>query len=156
LIPVYRLCKKQWADHAFDGEGARLYGGRWNSKGKSCVYAPSSESLAALEVLVHIRSPSILQHYSLIQCKLPKSAILKLGKNHLPKGWREEPAPPQTANLGDDWLDANISLALAVPSTIVPREFNYLLNPNHPDFNKMIEKAQTLDFSFDPRLFNNP
>ena len=152
MITVYRLIKQKWATHAFDGEGAKLYGGRWNSKGRSCIYTAGAESLAILEVLVHITKQDVLTHYQLFELTLPETSILKINSNDIPDSWRDNPAPPQTADIGDQWLDQQASLALAVPSTIVPREWNYLLNPNHPEFNQLVKQARQLNFSFDQRL----
>jgi RES domain-containing protein len=151
-VLAYRLIKKKWLDLAFDGEGARLYGGRWNSKGQPCVYLAASESLAMLEVMVHLEDYSLLRHYSLLEIPLPEASILHLPAKNLPADWRDEPAPPSTAGLGDGWLQSVQSLALAVPSVIVPRELNYLLNPSHPDFIRVAQKAKEVDFLPDERL----
>lgn len=151
-IHAYRLVKKKYQDNAFDGEGARLFGGRWNSPGKACVYLAGSESLALLEVLVHLDDHRCLHHYALLRVTLPESAILRLGSRHLPPNWREMPAPSETAELGDDWLESGQSLALALPSVVVPREDNYLVNPAHADFSKMVLSAEPLSFDPDPRL----
>ncbi|MFT4927147.1 MAG: RES domain-containing protein [Phenylobacterium sp.] len=152
MIAIYRLVKKKWDSMAFDGEGARLYGGRWNSKGKECVYTAGSESLAMLEVLVHLESQKLLDHYSMIEVPLAKKHILRLSIEDLPDCWREEPASPDTALIGNEWLDSKVSLALAVPSVVVPREWIYLLNPNHPDFLKVVNQARRLEFEADKRL----
>lgn len=151
-ISVYPLTKQKWAHCAFDGEGARRYGGRWNSKGKSCVYAARSESLAILEVLVHIQAQHMLRHYRLFSLALPQDDVQYLNSADLPDGWRDEPAPPETAELGDVWLDGNFGLAFAVPSVIVPREWNFILNPRHSGYGAIISKAKQLDFELDPRL----
>ncbi len=151
-ISIYRIVKKKWADSAFDGEGARLFGGRWNNKGKSCVYVAGSESLALLEILVHLESDAILNAYCVIKSNIDNKQIMTLG--NLPKNWQAEPAPPQTAIIGDQWLKSGQSLALRVPSVIVPREYNYLLNPNHPDMAQMIQTTEVIDLNIDPRLHN--
>jgi len=153
-IPVYRLIKQKWAHCAFDGEGARRYGGRWNSKGKSCVYVARTESLAILEVLVHLQAQQILQHYSMFELSVPQEDIDYLNPADLPDCWRDEPAPPETAEIGDAWLDGNSGLALAVPSVIVPREWNVILNPRHSRYSAIISHARQLDFELDPRLLS--
>jgi len=149
-FPVYRIVKKKHANKAFDGKGARLFGGRWNSKGAACVYTASSESLAILEMLVHAGPRLISQHYSLFKARLPEKNVLRL--KELPDYWRAVPPSPETAEIGDAWLDSGESLALAVPSAIVPRERMYLLNPAHAGFNQLAKKAKLLPFEFDPRL----
>lgn len=152
MIDVYRLVKRKWLAQAFDGEGARLYGGRWNSKGNACVYCAGSESLALLEVLVHLSDARVAQHYAMLQLQIPEEHLLNARSDTLPADWREEPAPPSTASFGDAWLESGQSLALAVPSVIVPRESNYLLNVLHPAFHTVVALAKELSFGIDPRL----
>lgn len=151
-VAAYRLIKKKWLSAAFDGEGARRYGGRWNSRGRSCIYLAGSESLAMLEIMVHLNDYSLLSHYSLLQLHLPKKHLLTLAIDTLPSDWRDEPAPASTATIGDNWLASNSSLALVVPSVVVPREQNYLLNPAHTRFHDVISSATIIDFIPDKRL----
>lgn len=152
---AYRLVKKKWTHSAFDGEGAKRYGGRWNSRGRPCVYLASSESLVLLEVMMHIENYRVLEHYTLLELHLPKRAILTLSPDALPENWREDPAPMETAAVGDAWLVSGASLALAVPSAIVPREHNFLINPMHKDFSAFVATARELSFSPDPRLLDH-
>lgn len=149
---AYRLVKRKWLASAFDGEGARRFGGRWNSRGQPCIYLASSESLAILEVMVHLEDYQLLQHYALLELQLPSQLVLQLPSEQWPKDWREEPAPASTAELGDIWLASQSSVALAVPSVVVPREHNYLLNPAHPDFKQVVGSATSIDFEPDRRL----
>jgi RES domain-containing protein len=146
----WRIVPEERAHDAFVGEGAKVYGGRWNSPGVAAVYASQHKSLAALEQLVHHnpRSPNRFKVFSL---RFPDSLIESLSTADLPKDWRQEPAPPSTRQLGDNWIRAARSAVLAVPSIIIPEELNYVLNPAHADFRKLtITKSQ--DFVFDPRL----
>lgn len=152
-IKAYRIVKQKWADSAFDGEGAKRYGGRWNSRGKACVYLAGSESLAILEILVHLDTQRFLTHYELFELQLPKRNVVYLDPEKLPACWREEPAPPETAEIGDVWLSEGSELALALPSVIVPREWNFLLNPKHRAFAGVVKRARRLDFEPDKRLF---
>ncbi|CAO1659269.1 RES family NAD+ phosphorylase [Salinicola sp. LHM] len=151
-VYAYRLVKRKYQDTAFDGEGARLYGGRWNSPGRACVYVASSESLALLEIMVHLESYRLLDAYALLRLTLPAESILRVGAEDLPDNWQEAPAPAETADLGDGWLTSGQSLALALPSVVVPREFNYMLNPGHPLFDPIVAAAEPLPFKPDPRL----
>ena len=151
-IRAYRLVKRKWRQAAFDGEGARLYGGRWNSKGKACVYLAGSASLAMLEVMVHLDDYQLLTHYALLEVTLQKSSLMSLSADSLPKDWAVEPAPASTAEIGDNWLESQSSLALAVPSTVVPRERNYLINPEHARFQALIDSAAEIAFTPDKRL----
>ena len=152
MIPVYRLVKRKRLAQAFDGEGAKLYGGRWNSKGNACVYCAGSESLALLEVLVHLGNAAVAQHYAMLELQIAEEHIPNARLDTLPPDWRDEPAPPATASFGDAWLASSDSLALAVPSVIIPRESNYLLNVRHPAFATVVATARDLDFAVDARL----
>ncbi|ACA86739.1 RES family NAD+ phosphorylase [Shewanella woodyi] len=154
MITGYRIVKKKWASNAFDGEGARLYGGRWNSRGQSCVYLAGSESLAILEVLVHLENAQQINQYALFSVTLSEEDILLLETQALPENWQEDPAPSETAELGDEWLCSQSSLALCVPSSIVARENNYLLNINHPHFHQLLSSMVELEFSMDSRLLS--
>lgn len=149
---VYRLVHHKWAAQAFDGEGAKLYGGRWNSKGQLCVYTAGSEALAILEVLVHLNNRTALKQYRLFQLTLTTDDVLSLRHTNLPANWQQQPASIDTARIGDDWLAQQASLALAVPSVIAPREQNILLNPAHAAYQACISTATELDFLPDPRL----
>lgn len=151
-VRAYRLVKRKWRQAAFDGEGARLYGGRWNSKGKACIYLAGSESLAMLEVMVHLDDYQLLTHYALLEVTLQKSSLMSLSADSLPKDWAVEPAPASTAEIGDNWLESQSSLALAVPSAVVPRERNYLINPQHPHFQALVNSATEIAFTPDKRL----
>mgnify|MGYP001773961249 FL=1 len=152
-LRAYRLVKKKWKASAFDGEGARLFGGRWNSRGQPCIYVAASESLAMLEIMVHLDDYGLMSHYALYEVLIPQDSIVWLQSDQLPPDWREEPAPPSTAAIGDVWLSSRQSLALAVPSVIVPREYNFVLNPVHDLFAPLIEGAKEIDFQPDVRLY---
>lgn len=153
MVHGYRLVKKKWAREAFTGEGARLFGGRWNSRGYPCVYLAGSESLAMLEVMVHLESYALLRQYQLYRVGTPQPEVDHLGKGDIPDNWRDELAPEETAVIGNRWLDRDPpGLALAVPSIIVPRELNYLLNPSSPNYSDLVGAAELLDFNPDPRL----
>lgn len=149
-LQLYRIVKTKWKAHALDGEGARLFGGRWNSKGQACVYWVSSESLAQLEMLVHIQSSALLSNYTIFELSIEHSQVSKL--NSYPDNWQDDPAPGDTAKLGDKWLHDNKTLALEVPSVIVPRESNYLLNPLHDDFEAIVNSATSRLLKLDERL----
>jgi RES domain-containing protein len=149
-LRVWRLCKRAHA--AFDGEGARLAGGRWNRRGTRMVYTAGSLSLAALEMLVHSEASLLPADLVAIPADIPASVgIEPLDQSRLPSDWRLNPAPDALAALGDDWIASARTSVLAVPSAIVPVERNYLLNPAHPDFGK-IQRGAPEAFSLDPRF----
>ncbi len=152
-VSVYRMVKTKWAAMAFDGDGARATGGRWNSKGVSCVYTSASESLALLEILVHLQDASLLRHYTVFELQIPENLIAVIPEDKLPSDWQQPLSSPSTAALGDEWLkSASLEMALAIPSTIVPREMNYLLKIAHPEYRNIASRARQMPFYPDPRL----
>ncbi|MGP9801342.1 RES family NAD+ phosphorylase [Rheinheimera sp. NSM] len=151
-MQLYRLVHHKWAAQAFDGEGAKIYGGRWNSKGQLCIYTAGSEALAILEVLVHLNNRTALKQYRLFQLTIAAEEVLSLSQINLPSNWQQQPASIDTARIGDNWLEQQASLALSVPSVIAPRESNILLNPQHSQFNECLATITELDFMPDPRL----
>ena len=145
---AWRMVKEKHAATAFGGEGAWLYGGRWNSAGTSVVYTSGSQALAALESLVHLNPPVIFK-YLAIPIEFDDALVEKVAA--LPADWTEEPPPPATKAIGDLWVKEARSAVLELPSVIILGEPNYLLNPAHPDFQKIII-GKPQPFSFDPRL----
>jgi RES domain-containing protein len=135
-VTAYRIVKTKWAALAFDGEGARRSWGRWNSVGTPMVYTAESRSIAALEVLVNLEGPA--RGYSVVGCSFPDMFVEALTRSSLPDGWRQSPAPPGLAALGDAWAARASSVVFAVPSAVTADELNYLLNPTHPDFDKLM------------------
>ena len=148
----WRIVLENQAATAFDGEGARLYGGRWNSVGVSMVYASQHQSLAALEVRVHIDKTRMRRLYQSFAFHFDEVLMKLFDVAGLPRDWMQEPPPPSLQQLGDVWVKSNVSAILAVPSVIIPKELNYLINPKHPDFAKLKFEPPT-GFAFDQRLF---
>jgi len=148
---LWRLCELADAAKAFDGEGARLYGGRWNHKGTRLVYASSSLALAALECLVHAEAMLIKRPLFRFRVEVEDAMIEVLAPAQLPANWKDYPAPEETRALGSRWVARGRKAILSMPSVIVPEERNYLLNPLHPDFREMTF-GKSKPFSFDPRL----
>ena len=139
------------AASAFDGEGARLLGGRWNTPGKRVVYTAESAALAALEMLVHLGRMTILPAYVVISCDFDEKLVADMDRSKLPANWRTFPAPAALQAIGDAWLQNGKSAVLRVPSAIVPGEHTYLLNPAHPKFGRIIIGAPER-FELDLRL----
>ena len=150
-IVAWRIVKRRLARTAFDGEGARRFGGRWTSKGVAVVYLAQSQSLAALEILVHIDSPQLLEHYVAVPVSIDATLITRIELSSLPKNWKTYPPPRKIRAIGDNWVMAASSVGLQVPSVIVPLENNYLLNPRHLDFPKL-QIGKPVPFKFDLRL----
>jgi RES domain-containing protein len=132
---VYRLARREYVEppHApFDGMGSYYGGSRWNSPGRRASYAASSESLATLEYLVHATANRFFIDVVLVIAEIPDSGIERV-HDALPPDWRRTPPPQSTVRLGDAWLDRMTAPALLVPSVVVPREPNLMVNPLHPD-----------------------
>ena len=150
-MKLYRIAK---TSHISDlsGEGARLHGGRWNQKGTPLVYTSGSRALAALEYLVHVPMALAPTHLSVMEIGLPDAiASESIELSSLPPDWRDYPPPEALPALGTDWARSNRSLLLRVPSAVVQEEFNYLINPAHPD--SRFIASHTEPFVFDRRLF---
>lgn len=148
----YRLVTARYASEAWTGSGANQYGGRWNHKGHPAVYVSASISLAALEILVHVKRDIILSQYQLYSIDIPDNEVEYLDKKWLPDDWQENPAPVSTMDLGTGWLQANSAMALVLPSCIIPYENNAILNPLHPAFSATLKSVQHYPFAFDTRL----
>ena len=148
---LYRLVKAKFADSAFSGEGARLAGGRWNSKGRSCVYLGSTIALCVLEMLVHLQDTSELGAFALFELDVPDDQLMELNSAELPKDWASDPAPQALQEIGDAWLAANECAVLLVPSSITG-EHNAILNPANPGAAAIIATAKPRPFPIDARL----
>ncbi len=141
---VYRISKRRYHRH-LSGEGARLAGGRWNSKGASIVYTSSSIALATLEVLVHFNLKFVPDDLILAEIDVPDGlSINTVQIKGLPEDWSEYPFSGSCCDLGDRWYKGLKPPILQVPSAIIKNEIecNYLLNPMHPDFNSISVKSE--------------
>lgn len=136
---------------AFTGEGARLYGGRWNSRGIAAVYTSQHLSLAALELLVHRPTNHWAEDFIAFQAEWDDGQVEYLERAQMPANWRVEPPSLTLQQMGDAWFRAGRKPVLAVPSVVVPREFNYVLNPQHSGFKKIRISPGEL-FQLDPRF----
>lgn len=151
-MQLWRLVKTRHVANAFDGEGARLYGGRWNSRGTRMAYASGNSALAVLEVLVHLTGAGgLLPGYSLVAASVPDTLVESLPPTTLPPDWNTFPVPTSTQLLGDQWVASGRSLGLRVPSALVEAGFNILINPAHPQFSELLVKSASV-FEFDPRF----
>ena len=148
---AFRIVKRRHVKHAFNGEGARLAGGRWNSPGQRAVYLSTTLSLAAMETFVHLGEDAARLAYVYFEVEIPAALpIVTLARK--PKGWRDEPPAVASMRAGDQWLMAGKSALLEVPSAVIPSETNLILNPLHPDCAKLrIGMARA--FHFDPRMW---
>lgn len=146
---LYRITNAKYADD-LSGNGARLYGGRWNSEGKPMLYLASSRSLAVLESLAHLVSTNIPANFLILSIEVPDD-FLAVPENILPDNWNEYPEQHILKQIGNSFLQRNEHLLLKVPSALVPEEFNYLMNPLHPKAGK-VKVINKTPFRFDDRL----
>ena len=151
MVRAWRIIKTRYSAEAFSGEGARLYGGRWNSSGIALVYTAGSKSLATLELLVHLHTTSVLPSFSICPVDFDDSLVELLDPTTLPRDWRESPPPISLREVGDDWISRGSSVVLRVPSAVIESEYNYLINPLHADFEKLVIGSMEV-FMLDPRL----
>lgn len=149
---VFRLSKSK---HSRDlsGKGAEKFGGRWNSKGVAVLYTSDSRALCTAEIAVHTPLGNLPFDYEVTLIKIPENTIIpELEISELPADWKSIPHSHSTQEIGDKFVDEEKFVALKVPSAVVQGEFNYLINPAHPDFRSItIEKTES--FCFDERLF---
>lgn len=153
----FRLVDSDYAHAAFSGEGARRYGGRWNSPGVAVVYISESLSLAQLELLVHLDAADLLlSHWRYFVVEVADTAILRLDDwLGVPRDFAATPASPSTRTIGDRWVADSLSVALAVPSALTPGERNLILNPGHDDYADAIQIGAETAFMLDRRLIRS-
>ena len=148
---VWRICRKPYVDIALDGIGGMYTSGRWHNKGHPIVYTATSAALAALEVLVHVDPLTAPTDLRLLAIELPDdltTEVLELVS--LPDGWHSVPAPTALQSLGSSWLTSGRTAALKVPSAVINVERNVLLNPRHPQMQR-VRILSDEAFSFDTR-----
>ncbi len=150
-MAVHRIVKARHAANAFDGEGARLAGGRWNAPGSAVAYTSQSLALAALETFIHLGDEGLGIRFVSFRIEIPAELAVQEVLRP-PKDWRKEPPVRASMALGTAWLRSKNAVALSVPSAILPTERNLLLNPAHPRFHQLrISKPTPL--VFDPRMW---
>ena len=149
---VWRITRQPY--QALDGEGARLHGGRWNSPGRPAIYTSQSLALAALEYLAHVDPLLAPTDLIAMEIEVPDEPGIGVGvtaDRFIDPDWRDYPAPDWQAELGDEWLKDGTFLWLAVPSAIVPDEYNVLIDPRHGGM-PGVRILSTRPFAFDKRL----
>ena len=152
-MQVWRLTSRKF--QRFDGEGASLRGGRRNHHGTAVVYVSGSLSLAVLELFVNVEKNFVPDDLIAISADIPDNLrIERVEVAQLSSTWRSYPPPEFTKAIGSSWAAAGLSVALSVPSAVIPLERNYLLNPKHKDF-KSIRIDKPIPFRFDPRMWKN-
>lgn len=147
---VYRLAPTRFAND-LTGEGARLFGGRWNHPGIACLYCSGSRALAVLEYSVNTGINYIPPSLSIISIDTGTVSIEEIQESVLPADWKVIPAPGSTKDFGSELLNSSKAAIIKIPSVIISSEYNFLLNPSHqgPHKFKIMEMA---DFQFDFRI----
>jgi RES domain-containing protein len=150
---VYRVLRKPHARAPLDGEGAYLYGGRWSSPGTRLAYTSEHQSLAMLEYFVHLDADDAPPDLVLVTAEIPNDLPKERVKaDELPSHWRRSPAPAELAHLGDEFVHKAERCVLILPSALAPHENNWLLNPQHADFRRILVSGIE-PLSYDPRMF---
>ena len=150
---IYRVLRKAYARSPLDGEGAFLYGGRWSSQGTRLAYTSEHQSLAMLEYFVHLDADDAPPDLVLVTAGLPDDLSTKrIAVDDLPSVWRRSAAPAELARIGDEFAAEAKHCVLVVPSALAPHENNWLLNPQHRDFRRVIVQGVE-PLSYDPRMF---
>jgi RES domain-containing protein len=153
LTCVFRVLRAAYAHAPFDGEGAFRYGGRWSSLGTRLAYASEHQSLAMLEYFVHLDPEDAPDDLVLTTADIPNAVSRRrLQAGGLPANWRETPAPPELARIGDEFVKKAETCLLLVPSALAVKENNWLINPQHPEF-RLIALNRPEPLRYDPRLF---
>ncbi len=151
MVTAYRMCQKMRAPEAFSGEGSKKKGMRWNNKDIAAVYVAEHLSLAALEIIVNFPRKALGVPFVFFKVEIPESVkIANVG--HLPMDWRDFPYRTSTQDIGSQWVIEGRTAVLEVPSAVIPEERNYIINPHHSDFRKIVISSAK-DFRFDNRLY---
>jgi RES domain-containing protein len=148
---AWRITSEKYAETAFSGEGAKEYGGRFNSPGTLVVYTSESISLATLELLAKAGKRQRLSRRVVLPVTFGEHSVIAYDESDLPEAWDDRPYGPASQQVGDEWVRSGESPVLRVPSVVVPEEHNYLINPEHPKFGEL-EIGEPRPLSPDPRL----
>ena len=151
VTEAWRLCHRRFADDPFSGRGTRAHGSRWCPAGVALSFASSTLSLAILEVLVHLTTPRALAGFVAFRLGIPETLVEDLSPDALPTEWRSWPWSARTQQIGSQWMQRGDTVALRVPSAVVPRERNLLVNAAHPGFAR-VEVEGPLGLDVDGRL----
>ncbi len=147
----FRICQSHRAATAMDGEGSRLFGGRWNPVGVKAVYLAESRALAALEILVHASAEAMRLEWSVFEVKVPDELVDTVETKDLPQDWNSHPFSLSARQLGAGWLAGRFNAAIRLPSAIIPEEHTLMLNPLSGRISKLVI-SKPRDFLFDTRL----
>ncbi len=153
MVKAWRIVKTKHKHSAFTGYGCQFTSGRWHNKMALMVYCSETPALSALELFVHLQQDGMHIKFVSFEIQIPGKIIINVENIiTLPKRWRRHPPGAGTKKIGSDWVKSMDSAVLSLPSTIIPSNKNYLLNPQHPDSDK-ITIGLPEPFSFDSRMW---
>jgi RES domain-containing protein len=146
------VLRAAYARTPFDGEGSYRYGGRWSSPGTRLAYASEHQSLAMLEYFVHLDPEDAPDDLVLATADIPDNVSReRIEARKMPAHWRDVPAPPELAQIGDEFVKKAEHCVLLVPSALAVNENNWLINPRHPEFKQIVVNAPE-PLRYDPRI----
>ncbi len=149
-MEVFRISTKQYAEKLM-ASGAE---NRWNLRGEYVIYTGASRSLSTLELTVHLNAIQPNLEYKVMVTHIPDddSLVRTIKTTELPLHWRNRSAYSTLQKLGSDWINSRETLVLKVPSAVIPKEYNYIINTEHPDFKRVIKLVSVEDYFWDQRL----
>lgn len=149
-MEIFRITK---ADYAKELRASGV-ANRWNLDRQNVIYAGGSRSLATLELVVHRSYVMPVQSYKVMVITISENegVITQLDTSDLPEDWRSFDAYPALQKLGAHWYAQKQSLVLKVPSAVITKEYNFVINTEHPDFKTKIHLSDTEDYFWDERL----
>ena len=150
-MEAFRIAKEDFSKNLLASGSAN----RWNVNGQFLIYAGSSRSLSTLELIVHQNSVSPAFKYKVMVISIAdeENLFTHLLQANLPKEWRSMAAYPTLQQSGSEWYQNNRSLVLKVPSAVIPKEYNFIINTKHPEFIDKVSLVRTEDYFWDDRLF---
>jgi len=149
-MEVFRISKEEFSKTLSSSGSAN----RWNLKGQLVIYTGCSRSLSSLELVVHkgVVKPSFVYKVMVISVADDDYLTKQIKINELPTNWRSIAAYSAMQKMGSDWYNKRDSLLLKIPSAIIPLEFNYIINTEHPEFETKVSLVRTEDYFWDSRL----
>jgi RES domain-containing protein len=152
VTQVFRICSSKYSE--FDGIGSSLHPGRWNLTGEKVIYSAGSRAMAILEALAHLGDVKPVD-YVIRAAAIPETVAITYPQDHPAKldGFKWALSDVQVSKrIGSQWLHQAETAVLAVPSVLVPDEYNFLINPAHPGFAR-IQLGACEPYQFDDRLW---
>lgn len=150
-MEVFRISREVYARQLSSSGTAN----RWNLRGQHVIYTGSSRSLSSLELIVHKSNLVPDEDYKVMVISVGDHdhLVRQIKINELPENWRSVSAYARLQQIGAEWYDDKESLLLKIPSAIIPYEYNFIINTEHPDYRKNVRLVRTEDYFWDDRLF---